>query len=91
MLTDSGEVQEETTYLGIPCLLILRDNTERPITVKEGSNRLTRIERLDADIDEVLAGPLRIDRRVEMWDGQTADRVVQSLRRRIAAGTKQPH
>ncbi len=90
VLTDSGGVQEETTYLGIPCLT-LRDTTERPITVKEGSNRLTRIETLDADIDEVLAGPLRIDRRVEMWDGQTADRVVQSLRRHIAAGTKQSH
>ena len=46
VLTDSGGVQEETTYLGIPCLT-LRDNTERPITISQGSNRLVKLETLE--------------------------------------------
>ncbi len=83
VLTDSGGIQEETTYLGIPCLT-LRENTERPITVKQGSNRLVKIETAEAEIGKVLAGPMRIGRCPELWDGKTADRVVKSLRRRIA-------
>ena len=83
VLTDSGGVQEETTYLGIPCLT-LRENTERPITVSQGSNRLVKLETLDAEIGKVLAGPMRIGRRPDLWDGKTAYRVVQSLRRHIA-------
>ena len=54
VLTDSGGVQEETTYLGIPCLT-LRDNTERPITVSQGSNRLVNLETLEGEIDKVLS------------------------------------
>src|SRR5262249_21277099 len=59
VLTDSGGIQEETTYLGIPCLT-LRDNTERPVTVTDGSNRLVKLETLAHDVDGVLSGPRRI-------------------------------
>ena len=85
VLTDSGGIQEETTYLGIPCLT-LRDTTERPITVSEGSNRLVKLETLDTEVDNVLAGPRRIGRCPNLWDGKTADRIVQSLRRHMGSG-----
>lgn len=83
VITDSGGVQEETTYLGIPCLT-LRANTERPITVSEGTNRLVRAETLVGELEAALARPRSEAKRPELWDGRTAERCVEDLRRRSA-------
>lgn len=85
VLTDSGGLQEETTALGVPCLT-LRENTERPITVDEGSNTLAgtdpaRIERLAL---EALAVGGKRGRRPVRWDGQAARRIVDILARSLA-------
>ncbi|MEO5973502.1 MAG: UDP-N-acetylglucosamine 2-epimerase (non-hydrolyzing) [Sphingomicrobium sp.] len=83
VITDSGGVQEETTYLGIPCLT-LRDNTERPITVSEGTNRLVNAAGLAAAVDQALGGQWQPSR-PEFWDGRAAGRCIADLRRRSAA------
>ncbi len=82
VITDSGGVQEETTYLGIPCLT-LRENTERPVTVTEGSNRLVRPENLAAELGRVLAVPGRLGACPALWDGKSAARAVADLKRRV--------
>jgi UDP-N-acetylglucosamine 2-epimerase (non-hydrolysing) len=80
-ITDSGGIQEETTYLGIPCLT-LRENTERPITIDQGTNRLTRANSLLSDLKDSVAGARAGLPRPEHWDGRTAERCVDDLRRR---------
>lgn len=78
-LTDSGGIQEETTYLGIPCIT-LRPNTERPVTITQGTNRLCEIDNLTEAIEEVLAGDARKACHIPQWDGHTAARVVESIK-----------
>jgi len=79
VLTDSGGIQEETTYLGIPCLT-LRENTERPITVKQGTNRLVRPETVQENLERVLDGKWPGRFAPPLWDGRTAARVAKSLK-----------
>jgi len=81
VITDSGGLQEETTYLDIPCLT-LRENTERPITVTQGTNRLIRADNLAENLAKVIAGDWPHGVCPPLWDGKTAQRAVECLERR---------
>lgn len=81
VITDSGGIQEETTYLGVPCLT-LRDTTERPITVTQGSNKLVEPEELGDMIASVLAGKWSTGQKPDLWDGHTAGRIATDIQRR---------
>ncbi len=80
MLTDSGGIQEETTALGVPCLTI-RENTERPITVEQGTNTLVGVDpaAIVAAAAGVTAGGGKRGRVPELWDGHTAERIAAHL------------
>lgn len=78
-ITDSGGIQEETTYLGIPCLT-MRPNTERPITIHQGTNQLSTAEDLDGHVENILSGEVGRGSAIEFWDGKTANRVVKSIK-----------
>jgi UDP-N-acetylglucosamine 2-epimerase (non-hydrolysing) len=80
VLTDSGGIQEETTYLGIPCLT-LRENTERPVTIEVGTNELvgTNPKAIRAAGERILSGQWKSGRIPEKWDGQAADRIAEIL------------
>lgn len=80
VLTDSGGLQEETTALGVPCITI-RENTERPVTVDEGSNVLAGTDpvRIVAEARKVLRGQGKQGRRPQLWDGRAAERIVNIL------------
>ncbi len=84
VLTDSGGVQEETTYLGVPCLT-LRSNTERPITVEEGTNELVGldVDKIIRRSFEVFDGKGKQGRIPELWDGRAAERIVTILKEHL--------
>ncbi len=80
VITDSGGIQEESTYLGVPCLT-LRDSTERPITVSEGTNKLVNENILISEIKKILDSSYQSKRPpIKFWDGKTAGRIVSKLR-----------
>jgi UDP-N-acetylglucosamine 2-epimerase (non-hydrolysing) len=78
VITDSGGIQEETTYLGIPCLT-MRENTERPVTVTHGTNRLCAPGELLFKVGEILQHPNGTVPHIEFWDGKTAERVANAI------------
>jgi UDP-N-acetylglucosamine 2-epimerase (non-hydrolysing) len=87
VLTDSGGIQEETTALGIPCLT-LRENTERPVTISKGTNLLVGTDpgKIVTAAHDILAGNNKGGRIPPLWDGKTAERVVDILLRLVSRG-----
>jgi UDP-N-acetylglucosamine 2-epimerase (non-hydrolysing) len=86
ILTDSGGLQEESTALGIPCLT-LRENTERPVTVTDGTNRVvgTRAADIISGVDEALASTSASRRIPDLWDGRAAERIARVIDRFLFA------
>lgn len=80
VVTDSGGIQEETTYLGVPCLT-MRANTERPVTVSVGTNQVlgSDTERMQSEVRAILEGHGKKGRVPERWDGRAAERIAEAL------------
>jgi len=80
VITDSGGIQEETTFLGVPCLTV-RENTERPITVEFGTNEVVGrdIGRIIRAIEKVLAGDRKPRAVLPFWDGHAAERIAEVI------------
>ena len=80
VLTDSGGIQEETTAMGVPCLT-LRENTERPVTITEGTNTLVGRDpaRIVPELERILAGESKAGRLPALWDGHAAERVADAI------------
>ena len=82
VITDSGGIQEETTFLGIPCLTV-RENTERPVTITSGTNTLVGRDphRLESEVDRILSGKRTHGGRPDLWDGHAAERMAAIISR----------
>jgi UDP-N-acetylglucosamine 2-epimerase (non-hydrolysing) len=80
VITDSGGIQEETTFLGVPCLT-MRENTERPVTVTIGTNQLLGrdTDRMEREVDAILAGRGKKGAVPELWDGRAAERIADVI------------
>lgn len=92
VVTDSGGLQDESTALGVPCLT-LRRNTERPITVTEGTSTLigSCADKLAKYLDEVIGGEYKPGRCPDLWDGKAAERIVEVLVNSTGTHYDQPH
>jgi UDP-N-acetylglucosamine 2-epimerase (non-hydrolysing) len=86
VITDSGGIQEETTFLQVPCLTV-RENTERPITITQGTNRLVGRDpsRLYREVQRVLAGEVRRGKVPPLWDGRAGERIAAVLTAELGA------
>lgn len=91
VLTDSGGLQEETTALGVPCIT-LRENTERPITIEQGTNVLagTTPQGIVAEAQKILRGEIKSGQRPDLWDGRAAERIVAILSQAMAEAVAAP-
>ena len=80
VVTDSGGIQEETTFLGVRCLTV-RENTERPITITSGTNLLVGrdLDRLEAELQEILIGKKKNSTTPPLWDGCAGERIAQAI------------
>jgi UDP-N-acetylglucosamine 2-epimerase (non-hydrolysing) len=80
VITDSGGIQEETTYLGVPCLT-MRDNTERPITVEQGTNILIGQSggKMIEEVHKILRGEMKVGTIPPLWDGCAGERIAEIL------------
>ena len=75
VITDSGGIQEETSFLGIPCFT-LRKNTERPITISQGTNQLVNLKAIVNKIEKIERKKVKIDK----WDGKTSERILKIIK-----------
>lgn len=81
VITDSGGIQEESTFLNVPCLTV-RENTERPVTIELGTNQLLGrdLDLLRTEILKIAAGQRKVAKPIPLWDGRAAERIADFLR-----------
>ena len=92
VLTDSGGIQEESTFFGVPCLTV-RENTERPITINLGTNKLIGIDygMILQEVDLVLAGNSKEHTIPDLWDGKAANRISTIIDNYLTNSQKVPN